>query len=59
MQKSNVIEVFKSKQLRRKFGHNMEGLAREQIKLYNETLEEWFVLFNTYCYRVQEVGMVV
>jgi len=37
----------------------MGGLASEQIKLHNKKLEEWFVLFSTYCYRVQEVGMAM
>jgi hypothetical protein len=37
----------------------MDGLTTEQIKLHKEKLEECFVLFNTYCYQVQEVGMVM
>jgi hypothetical protein len=50
-----LIELFESKKKRRKFGHNMDRI----VKPHNEKLEEWFVLFNTCCYQVQEVGMVM
>jgi hypothetical protein len=33
----------------------MNGLKTEQIK----KLEEWFVLLSTYCYQIQEGGMVM